>query len=194
MGFFVNEDSNSNYYPANAKRGNLYCFKKRASVKNANELFASVYYVTNLVGPSGAVLPFTYNSTHESYSFGEECEINGDYAVSMGYYNESIGENSLTNGQENVASGRNSHAEGYYNTAEGECSYVNGIGNIAKNTAQTVIGQYATVDTDDAIFQIGIGTGEGDRRDALKIKKDGTVSKHHYDYSMFHDHLEKYEK
>ena len=28
----------------------------------------------------------------------------------------------------------------------------------------------------------------------LKIKKDGTVSKHHYDYSMFHDHLEKYEK
>ncbi len=174
MGFFVNEDSNSKYYPANAKRGNLYCFKKRASVKNANELFASVYYVTNLVGPSGAVLPFTYNSTHESYSFGEECEINGDYAVSMGYYNESTGENSLTNGQENVASGRNSHAEGYYNTAEGECSYVNGIGNIAKNTAQTVIGQYATVDNDDAIFQIGIGTGEGDRRDALKIKKDGT--------------------
>lgn len=174
MGFFVNEDSNSNYYPANAKRGNLYCFKKRASVKNANELFASVYYVTNLVGPSGAVLPFTYNSTHESYSFGEECEINGDYAVSMGYYNESTGENSLTHGQENVASGKNSHAEGYYNTAEGECSYVNGIGNIAKNTAQTVIGQYATVDNGDAIFQIGIGTGEGDRRDALKITKDGT--------------------
>ena len=28
----------------------------------------------------------------------------------------------------------------------------------------------------------------------LKIKKDGNVSKHHYDYSMFHDHLEKYEK
>ena len=28
----------------------------------------------------------------------------------------------------------------------------------------------------------------------LKMKKDGTVSKHHYDYSMYHDHLEKYEK
>lgn len=28
----------------------------------------------------------------------------------------------------------------------------------------------------------------------LKIKKDGNVSKHHYDYSMLHDHLEKYEK
>ena len=27
----------------------------------------------------------------------------------------------------------------------------------------------------------------------LKIKKDGTVSKHHYEFSMFHDHLEKYE-
>lgn len=28
----------------------------------------------------------------------------------------------------------------------------------------------------------------------LKIKKDGNVSKHHYDYSMLYDHLEKYEK
>lgn len=28
----------------------------------------------------------------------------------------------------------------------------------------------------------------------LKIKKDGNVSKHHYEFSMFHDHLEKYEK
>ena len=28
----------------------------------------------------------------------------------------------------------------------------------------------------------------------LKLKKDGTVSKHHYEFSMFHDHLEKYEK
>ena len=28
----------------------------------------------------------------------------------------------------------------------------------------------------------------------LKMKKDGTVSKHHYEFSMFHDHLEKYEK
>lgn len=27
----------------------------------------------------------------------------------------------------------------------------------------------------------------------LKVKKDGTVSKHHYEFSMFHDHLEKYE-
>ena len=28
----------------------------------------------------------------------------------------------------------------------------------------------------------------------LKIKKDGTVSKHHYEFSMFQDRLEKYEK
>ena len=28
----------------------------------------------------------------------------------------------------------------------------------------------------------------------LKIKKDGTVSKHHYFFSMFQDRLEKYEK
>lgn len=28
----------------------------------------------------------------------------------------------------------------------------------------------------------------------LKLKKDGNVSRHHYDYSMFQDHLEKYEK
>lgn len=28
----------------------------------------------------------------------------------------------------------------------------------------------------------------------LKIKKDGTVSKHHYYFSMFQDRLEKYEK
>ena len=28
----------------------------------------------------------------------------------------------------------------------------------------------------------------------LKVKKDGTASKHHYFFSMFHDRLEKYEK
>lgn len=178
MGFFVNADSNANYYPSNASRGNLYCFKNRASTKNANELWASVYYVTNLVGPSAASLPFSYNETHESFSFGEQCEINGDYSVAMGEYNESNGLNSVTNGRENVATGANSHAEGYQNTAEGECSYVNGIGNVAKNVAHTVIGQYATVDeNDEAIFQVGIGTGPApeDRRDALKIKKDGTL-------------------
>lgn len=178
MGFFVNADSNANYYPSNASRGNLYCFKNRASTKNANELWASVYYVTNLVGPSAASLPFSYNETHQSFSFGEQCEINGDYSVAMGEYNESNGLNSVTNGRENVATGANSHAEGYQNTAEGECSYVNGIGNVAKNVAHTVIGQYATVDeNDEAIFQVGIGTGPApeDRRDALKIKKDGTL-------------------
>ena len=28
----------------------------------------------------------------------------------------------------------------------------------------------------------------------LKIKKDGNVSKHHYEFSMLYDHLEKYEE
>lgn len=28
----------------------------------------------------------------------------------------------------------------------------------------------------------------------LKVKKDGTVSRHHYEFSMFYNHLEKYEK
>lgn len=28
----------------------------------------------------------------------------------------------------------------------------------------------------------------------LKVKKDGTISKQHYFFSMFHDRLEKYEK
>jgi hypothetical protein len=79
-------------------------------------------------------------------------------------------------GASTLAAGKGSHAEGIKTYAKGEGSHAEGIGNVAVNKGQHVCGTYATIDdTDEYVFQVGIGTDEEDRQDAFVIKRDGTV-------------------
>ena len=57
---------------------------------------------------------------------------------------------------------------------KGSNNVVFGKGNIAKGKNQTIVGNYAAVDT-ESVFQVGMGNNENDRRTPLKIDSDGAL-------------------
>jgi hypothetical protein len=57
---------------------------------------------------------------------------------------------------------------------KGSNNVVFGKGNIAKGKNQTIVGNYAAVDT-ESVFQVGMGNNENDRRTPLKIDSDGAM-------------------
>ena len=100
----------------------------------------------------------------------------GNFSHAEGYMTTAKGDASHAEGINTLAKGEFSHAEGYMTTASGECSHAEGVYNIAPNDAQHVSGKFATVDeTGTAIFQVGIGNDQEDRKDALRIKTDGDI-------------------
>ena len=120
----------------------------------------------------------------------DESTANGVFSHAEGNANAARGANSHAEGKKNLSAGIASHAEGYNNitwgvaahvegqsnVASGSKSHVEGYHNIAKNEAQHVSGKYATVDeTGKAIFQVGAGTDENNRKDVLKISTDGSI-------------------
>ena len=124
-----------------------------------------------------------------SHSEGLGTLAEGISAHAEGYNTQAIANGSHAEGSGSIGNGLFSHVEGGYNTTHGECSHaegsiniaygnyshVEGKGNVAKNTGQHVSGIYAEIDeTNNAIFQVGIGTNDSRRKDAFRINKDGS--------------------
>lgn len=73
------------------------------------------------------------------------------------------------------AQGDYSHAEGYHTKAAGNASHAAGKGTIATRESQTVVGQY-NVEMADALFVVGNGSSDTNRKNAFWVKADGTTS------------------
>jgi hypothetical protein len=73
------------------------------------------------------------------------------------------------------AQGENSLASGYKTLAGGFASHAEGIETIAQNKAQTSIGKYNIGVDQNNIFEVGIGTALGNRRNALEITTSGVL-------------------
>ena len=133
-----------------------------------------------------------------SFAIGTNTEASGSYSTAMGYSTKAIGDFSTAIGNDNSASGYNSVAMGLVTTASGDFSLATGynssssatgataMGNStkAKNFFATVIGTYndsATVGIALAIsptnrlFQIGNGTGDNARSNAMTVLANGNV-------------------
>ena len=74
-----------------------------------------------------------------------------------------------------IPSGHASHAEGYRTLASGDAAHTQNIGTIANYSAQTAIGKYNNVQQDTA-FEIGNGTADDARSNALTVDWNGNVN------------------
>ena len=132
---------------------------------------------------------YTESNGANSHSEGSTTIADGISAHAEGNNTKAIANGSHAEGSGSIGSGPYSHVEGGYNTTYGECSHaegsiniaygayshVEGKGNVAKNIGQHVSGTYAEIDeTNNAIFQVGIGTNDSTRKDAFRINKDGS--------------------
>ncbi len=119
-----------------------------------------------------------------SLAIGHNALATKEYGFAMGKNTKSLNICAHAEGADTVSSGVASHAEGKDTNANGDFSHAGGKSNYANSYAETSIGSYGSivggVDSSnlietDRIFNIGIGTAEDDRKDAITILKDGRI-------------------
>lgn len=116
-----------------------------------------------------------------STAMGNRTTASGDYSTAMGSNTTASGDNSTAMVRNTTASGDNSTALGYYTIASGFSSTAMG-NNTTATYSVTALGRYnigsgsnsSWIDT-DPLFEIGNGTSDANRSNALTVFKDGTV-------------------
>ena len=131
-----------------------------------------------------------------SIAMGSMTKASGDHSTAMGYLSTASGSNSTVTGYGTAAIGSYSTAMGYgttasgdystavgrYATASGGASTAMGLSVKAESYASVAIGNYNVgggtgyvwVDS-DPLFEIGIGTGESAKANAMTVLKNGKV-------------------
>lgn len=117
----------------------------------------------------------------ENLASGNCSFAEGQNTSAVGYYSHSEGMHTLANadgshaeGDRSKSIGLYSHAEGSLTSAIGDRSHSEGQWTIASGDYQTVIGKYNAPNTTD-LFQIGCGSADNARQNALEVKSDNTI-------------------
>jgi hypothetical protein len=123
-----------------------------------------------------------------SHAEGRATIASGDYSHAEGAFTSATANTAHAEGYNSHAKGYNSHAEGTYNTASGAASHVGGIYSdvsssysfahgcglkIIGNIAQAAFGEY-NYPYGSALFCVGNGKSNTDRKNAFLITSDGT--------------------
>ncbi|MBO3115521.1 hypothetical protein J4050_02110 [Winogradskyella sp. DF17] len=116
------------------------------------------------------------NATSSTYG------ATGLNSTAMGNRTEASGDSSLATGFSTIASGNNSTALGRSTTASGIYSTAMGEGTIAESVQSTALGKYNVGGGDpqsvvgtDPLLEVGNGTSNSNRSNALTILKNGTI-------------------
>ena len=135
---------------------------------------------------------------NNAVALGQEVRASGTNSVAIGYYTKAtgnastaIGFNNLASGSvstafgySTIASGNSSASFGYQSIASGYLSFATGRWVKAKNYAGTAIGQYndtASIGNaensipENRLFQIGNGTADNARSNALTVLQNGNI-------------------
>ena len=124
------------------------------------------------------------NSSNSGTIFGGIYnQVNNFGYVFGGSYNTATNAAGVLNGDGCYASGTGSVAEGLGTSALGDDSHAEGKFTIASGACQTVMGKYNNPNTTDLV-QIGCGTSDNDRQNALEIKNDNTIY-YYYNNNMY---------
>ncbi|MEM5565198.1 tail fiber domain-containing protein [Psychroserpens sp. AS72] len=133
-------------------------------------------------GYSTAIGNSTTASGTYSTAIGNSTTASNNVSIAMGYQTIASGEISTAMGNGTIASGLLSTAMGYQTTASGIYSTAMGYNTIAQAYVSTVIGRYnvgggnsVTPLTLDPLFEIGNGTSNANRSNALTVLKNGTI-------------------
>ena len=111
-----------------------------------------------------------------AHAEGKKTYANGIAAHAEGAFTRAVGTAAHAEGQNTKAEASRSHAEGVDTRASAEGAHAEGVGNHAVNQGHHVSGKYATIDeSGKAIFQVGIGESDTQRKDALRVTDDGRI-------------------
>lgn len=115
-------------------------------------------------------------------AMGRDTEASNSYAHATGYFTNADGLYSTAMGFNTDASGNTSTAIGYSTDAVGSYSTAMGFNTRAQSFASVAIGRYnegygssGSWVASDPIFEVGIGTSNTNRENAMLIRKDGRV-------------------
>ncbi len=124
-----------------------------------------------------------------SHAEGDTTKATKDGAHSEGILTEASGEASHAEGYKTKALGNRSHAEGDSTSANGHNSHAEGIGTIALNNNSHACGRWNRGTKDTNILEVGIGSGNTDRKNALEIDDQGNITAPRLSIDMINNNL-----
>ena len=116
----------------------------------------------------------TVASGSASHAEGYSTVASGNFSHAEGQGCESSGSYSHTEGLNNSASGTRAHCGGYLSSSNSQDSFAHGLGVSANGSEQAVFGRYNATSTTD-LFQVGNGTSDGARNNAMKVTSEGDI-------------------
>ncbi len=141
----------------------------------SNVAATAMGYSTQASGENSTAMgESTTASGENSTTLGRSTEAKGIQSIAMGYYTDAVGLNSASLGEGSIANGSNSTAMGYYTKA-------NAYGSLAIGRYNTGSGSTTSWSSSDPVFEIGIGSSNTSRANALTVLKDGNVGIGVYD-------------
>lgn len=172
---------------------------------NANGAYStSLGAGTNAIGTSSTSMgSYTYASGGNSTSMGEQTSANGGASTSMGsntfangFFATSMGYQTVANGNASTSMGQGTIANGNYSTSMGFFTVANGISSLAlgeytttRGNKSTSMGQSTIAKSDNSLvtglfndttntnrlFEIGNGTANNARSNAMTVLTNGNV-------------------
>lgn len=167
--------------------------------------------IARFSGDGNKRVQFGYNTIADglySTAMGDSTFASGDYSTAMGFftnaagnYSTSFGQNTTANGNGATAIGANTTANGNNSTAIGDSTISNGANStstgshtISNSFSGSVIGTYndsasatssSAFNTANRAFQIGIGTADNARANAMTVLFSGKTTLNKYGLGTF---------
>jgi hypothetical protein len=110
-----------------------------------------------------------------SNSMGFNTNANGDRSTSMGFYTSANGDGSTSMGNQTNANGDFSTSMGAITIASGSYSTSMGFNTIANSVSSLVIGAFNDITNTNRLFEIGNGTANNARSNAMTVLTNGNV-------------------
>lgn len=103
---------------------------------------------------------------------GQATKASGNSAVAMGYECEARGDGAIALGSKNKSTAKFAVTAGRENSATANCSVALGYGCVANEAVQVALGQWNKADA-SAMFMLGNGTSNSNRKNIFAVKKNG---------------------
>ena len=167
-----------------------YSFAAGFNTKASGTISTSLGNATIASGYSSTSMGLaTVASGQQSTSMGVLTTASGDFSTSMGETTQAIGNYSTSMGKATIATGHYSTSMGSNTQANGNYSTSMGYGTIANGNYSTSIGYFTNAKTDHSLsigkyndttasnrlFQIGNGTADNSRSNAMTVLVNGNV-------------------
>lgn len=118
----------------------------------------------------------THAGIGTNFAAGEHTSALAGYAnAAFGSYTQATGNYNFAAGQQTIAGGVASAAFGYYTDVHAYYGFAVGQYNAHLQKDGVTVPSYYALSDDDPIFEVGVGTSDTERANAITVYRDGTV-------------------